>query len=167
MYRHILVPLDGSELAEQVLPHVEALAGKFGSAITLLRATPIPDIAAVPAPLGMPMTPPMTPYSGEMYGEAIEAEQRQAHEYLTVLVERLGGAGIRVEMEVVDGDAVDTIVERATALGVELIAMTTHGRTGLERLLLGSVAEEVIRRAPCALLLVRVGERRPEQTEKG
>lgn len=166
MYKHILVALDGSALAEQVLPHVEALAGTFGSKVTLLRATPIPDIATVPAPLGMPMTPPMTPYSGEMYDKAIEAEHREAQDYLSVVVARLGRAGAEVGMEVVDGEAANTIVERAEVLGTDLIAMTTHGRTGLERLFVGSVAEEVVRRAPCAVLLVRAGERLPEQTEE-
>jgi nucleotide-binding universal stress UspA family protein len=155
MYAHILVALDGSELAEQVLPHIEALAEKFGSAVTLLRATTPFSIAVTP-PIGLPMTASADPYTTQQMIEALEEEQRQASVYLRSVGDRLRGRLAKVTEEVAAGSPDDVIVERASALNVDLIAMTTHGRSGLRRLVLGSVAEEVLRRAACAVLLVRV-----------
>jgi nucleotide-binding universal stress UspA family protein len=74
------------------------------------------------------------------------------------LASRLKGQGLTVDFEEPEGDPADTVTRRAQELGADLIAMTTHGRTGLGRLLLGSVAESVIRKAPCPVLLVRVHE---------
>lgn len=161
MYDHILVTLDGSEIAEQVLPHVEAIAEKFGSEVTLLRVTPPLSLAVTP-PIALPMAPPADLYTTEQMLEALEEEQRYAAEYLRSVGERLRGRVKQVKEEVVQGQPADVIVERASALGIDLIAMTTHGRSGLQRLVLGSVADEVVRRAPCAVLLVRAREAREE-----
>jgi nucleotide-binding universal stress UspA family protein len=151
MYSHILVALDGSEVAEQVLPHVEALAEKFGSRVTLLRAIMPPALPLMETPMGLPVTP----YTSEVYVEAAEAERQAASDYLREVGDRLRERGFQVEHELPDGPPASVIVERAGALGTDLIAMTTHGRGGLERLLLGSVAEEALRKAPCPVLLVR------------
>lgn len=151
MYKQILVPLDGSEVAEQVWPHVEALAEKFGSAITLLRAI-MPPVIPVAVP---PMGPPVTPSTTKVYMEAMEAEREAASEYLSTFAEPLRKRGLQVTPELTDGPAAGAILGRAATVGADLIAMTTHGRSGLERLVLGSVAEEVTRRAPCPVLLVR------------
>ena len=154
MYRHALVPLDGSEVAEQVLPHIEALAEKFGSAITLLRATMPPVEPIAPSPMGFPVTP----YVAQDFTEVYEAERRAAADYLDAVAKRLSSGGFQVERVLVEGPAADAIIERAAALGVDLIAMTTHGRGGLERLVLGSAADEVVRKATCPVLLVRAVE---------
>jgi len=151
MYNRILVPLDGSEIAEQVWPHVEALAEKFGSGVTLLRAIMPPVSPVVVAP----MEASVTRSTAELYIEAMEAERQEASEYLSTLAERLRKRGLQVTQELHEGRAAGVILERAAAVGAELIAMTTHGRSGLERLVLGSVAEEVTRKAPCPVLLVR------------
>jgi nucleotide-binding universal stress UspA family protein len=155
MYKHILVALDGSELAEQVLPHIEALAEKFGSAVTLLRVTTPPSLAVTP-PIGLPMSAPADLFTAEQMTEALQAERDYAADYLRSVGERMRGRVPQVAEEQAEGRAADVIVERASALGADLIAMTTHGRSGLRRLVLGSVAEEVVRRASCAVLLVRV-----------
>jgi nucleotide-binding universal stress UspA family protein len=98
-----------------------------------------------------------------VYVEAAEDERQAASDYLRRVGDRLRERGFQVEEQVGDGPPAGVIVERAGALGVDLIAMTTHGRGGLERLLLGSVAEEVTRNAPCPVLLVRAAtETRPE-----
>ena len=163
MYKHILIPLDGSGLAEQVLPHVETLAEKFDSAISLLRVI-VPSTAAMAAaPVGLPMAPPVAPYTVAEVAETLEAERQVATEYLQSVAERLSGAGLRVTHEVQEGPLGITIIERANALGANLIAMTTHGRGGLERVILGSVADDVIRRSNCPVLLVRVLETKPPQ----
>src|SRR5438128_2198798 len=164
MYSHVLVPLDGSELAEQVFPHVQALAEKFNSAITILRVI-VPSTAAIAAaPAGFPMTPPVDPYTtGDMI-EALKIEHEAAADYLKSAAERLSSKGLRVEHEVQEGPIGITIIERANTLGVDLIAMTTHGRGGLERVILGSAADEVARKANCPVLLVRASEMKHPQT---
>ena len=156
MYARIVVPLDGSPLAEQVLPHVEALARAFDSTVTLVRATsppgPIIVDTAGTLPVGGPGAPVVDPTP------LVEAEREAAARYLEELVDRLRGQGIAVESSLPEGGAADAIGAQARALGADLIAMTTHGRGGLGRLVFGSVADAVLRQAPCPVLLVRVGE---------
>jgi nucleotide-binding universal stress UspA family protein len=156
MYRRILVALDGSEVAERILPHVEALAEKFGSALTLLRATPgMGEVVAATGAGGGPM-------DGEVVDPTpiIEAERQEAAAYLDAAAADLRGKGLTVDCDQPEGPAGELVVERARRLGADLIAMTTHGRGGLERLVFGSVADAVLRNAPCPVLLVRVSETR-------
>jgi nucleotide-binding universal stress UspA family protein len=152
MYDRILVPLDGSEIAERVLPYVEALAAPFNSTVILLEATTPPEAivaAATPGnePMGASLADP-TPI--------VEAEREEADEYLARVAGRLRERVPRVEYERPEGHPPDVIARRAGELGVDLIAMTTHGRGGLGRLVFGSVADEVLRTAPCPILLVRL-----------
>ncbi len=153
MYKRILVTLDGSEFAERVLPHVEALAAKFGSVVVLVRATTPDRSLIIPAAgamrAGGPTTDPIT---------IAEAEQRAASLYLDGIMQQLTGRNLTVEYEVVQGDAAGAIVEAAGRLRADLIAMTTHGEGGLRRLVFGSVADAVLHRASCPILLVRVHE---------
>jgi nucleotide-binding universal stress UspA family protein len=154
MYQRILVALDESTLAERVLLHAEALAEKFGATLLLLRATmpPAELIAASGAAGVIEPVPVVDPTP------VLEAEHEGARRYLEGIERLLGQRGLRTERVVVEGPAGDAIVERATALHADLVAMTTHGRSGLGRLLLGSVADHVVRHAPCPVLLVRVRE---------
>ena len=151
MYERLLVALDGSELAEQVMPHVEALARAFDSTLILLRATTPPEtlIAQVSAglDLGVPTIVDPTPL--------IEEELREVQTYLDRVASRLRDAGLKVQTEHPEGPAARVIVQRARELDVGLIAMTTHGRGGLGRLIFGSVADEVLRTASCPILLIR------------
>lgn len=174
MYKRILVPLDGSDLAEQILPHVEALAVAFGSTVVLLRAVASAQrlIAetAVPMPVGAVGGPVLDP---KTVADLVAEEKREAETYLASrtadLVGRLGAAPMgqggtnvpSIQHEHPEGDAAEVVVERARATGADLIAMTTHGRGGLGRLVYGSVADAVLRNAPCPVLLVRSRE---EQT---
>jgi nucleotide-binding universal stress UspA family protein len=154
MYEHLLVGLDGSSVAELVLEHTQALATAFGSTITLVRTTVametlIAETAAGDATLGNVSTlVDPTPI--------LEAEQDDAVEYLNGVAERLRQLGLTVTTEHPEGDAAEAIVERASVLGVSMILLTTHGRSGLGRVVFGSVADSVIRHAPCAVLLVKV-----------
>jgi nucleotide-binding universal stress UspA family protein len=157
MYDRILVALDGSSLAEGVLPHAQALAEKLGATLVLFRATPtVADFVppAVPGPMVgvMPIYPPF-----DMV-EAADIEKQGAIEYLQAVADRLSKANVSTEVEQAEGRAADMIIECSQRLSVDLIAMTTHGHTGLARLFLGSTAEEVVRRAACPVLLVRVVE---------
>jgi len=127
----ILVPLDGSALAEAILPLAGTLARAHKAGLFLLRAVP------------------------QKSGHG-EAEEREARVYLARLSERLQDRGVsEVRVLVPHGKPDRAIAEAATEHRVDLIAMTTHGRTGLSRLLVGSVAESVVRHAPAPVLVVR------------
>lgn len=151
LYRHIVVALDGSAAAERVLPYVEALARGFGSRVTLLRAvTPIEealmgDEMARAATRRHPAGPTLT-----------KPSQYNAIAYLDAVQQPLLDAGLKVETECPEGQHAEAIVQRARRLNADLIAMTTHGRSGLRRAVIGSVADEVIRTAHCPVLLVRL-----------
>jgi nucleotide-binding universal stress UspA family protein len=149
MYQRILAALDGSDLSERVLPHVEALGDKFGATIVLLRANPILSASEVAA------SPPQDPTLVH------RLEQEAAEKHLNGVADRLRAKGLRVEVELPIGKPAEQIIERARATGVDLIAMTTHGRGGLGRLVFGSVANEVLQRASCPVLAVRAGEHQP------
>lgn len=150
-YARILVPVDGSALAEAVLPHVVSLAKRYGSTIELVRAyTTPPSLIAASAATSMPGSGPMidpAPF--------IKAGKQEADLCLERLADQLEAAGVTVERKRLDGSAGESIVIEARAGGADLIAMTTHGRGGLGRLVLGSVADYVLQHAPCPLLLLR------------
>jgi nucleotide-binding universal stress UspA family protein len=154
MYERLLVALDGSEMAERILPLVEALAHEFGSELTLLRATMSLETIVAST------TSPGDPGAGAVVDPTsiMEAERQDARAYLDALLERLRAGGLRAQGEIVEGAAADVLVERAIAIGADLIAMATHGRGGIERLVFGSVGDEVVRNAPCPILLLPIHE---------
>ncbi len=141
----ILIPLDGSAFAEKALPHAAALARVFGGLILLVRA------------VGLPMAAYSYPGMG-LVQESLEEEQRESEAYLGEVAQRLRADGLSVQTVVREGWPADIIVYRGAALGARLIVMATHGRTGVARLLLGSVALDVIRRSPLPVLLIRPTE---------
>jgi nucleotide-binding universal stress UspA family protein len=152
----ILVPVDGSALAEVALPRALELAEVSGARMLLLRAAQAHTLPGV---------------------DPIEAQVkvvREAEAYLADVKERLTGrGGVKVETSVWYGPAAYAIVEAARRYKVDQIVMTTHGRSGLGRLLLGSVAESVLRGTATPILLLRTegaavqtpsGEARPWET---
>jgi nucleotide-binding universal stress UspA family protein len=154
MYEHLLVALDGSPAAERVLEHAENLAVAFHSQITLLRATisaemVLAEEGAGDATVGQ-VAPTLDPEP------IIDADAESAEEYLKGAADRLRAHGLDVAIEHPAGNASAVIVERAEALGVGLILMTTHGRGGLGRAIFGSTADSVLRHANCPVLLVRI-----------
>jgi nucleotide-binding universal stress UspA family protein len=154
MYQRILVALDGSALAERVLPYVEALAREFASELLLLRATPTAGavVAAISAGVDPETEPAVDPTP------ILEAEHQEADAYLQAVAERLEKGGFAVSREQPEAPAAEAILECSRSQAADLIAMTTHGRGGLGRLVFGSVADEVLRAAPCPVLLVRVDD---------
>ena len=149
MDKHILVPLDGSTLAERAIPHALSIARLTSSAITLLRSVP-PAYVAVPMGGGFAA-------SSDVWQAAAE-EPGHAQEYLAALAARLRleQAGLVVETAVLEVEPASAIVHFAEQHpGVRLIAMATHGRSGLSRWVFGSVAEKVLQGAPVPLLLIR------------
>ena len=152
MYKRILVALDGSELAERILPHVRALAERFGSAVTLVRATT--PVATIIAQAGVGAEPAVVTAIDP--DQLVESERTEAAGYLESLAERLRRQGLDVACQQSEGSPADVILEHARSLPAELVALTTHGRGGIGRMVFGSVAEEVLRSAPCPVLLVRI-----------
>src|SRR5262249_21767164 len=147
----ILVPLDGSELAEAVLPHASMLAQRLGATIELVRAyAPPAALLAAAAASAMPGTGP-----GLDPGPYLAAGREEAETYLGEVAERLRGRGVGSERRGREGAAGEEIVAEGARGPADLVAMTTHGRGGLGRLAHGSVATHVASHAPCAVLMVR------------
>ena len=148
MYQKIMVPLDGSELAECVLPHVEAIAKGCGvRAVTFVR---------VAEPVRLPSTDEGWGFSAEEV-KRIESRSRAVVEnYLNQLMNRVKYDGINVQSEVlIGGRAADVIADYANKGKVDLIIIATHGRSGVSRWVWGSVADRVLRSACVPVLMVR------------
>lgn len=146
MYRHILVPLDGSPLAEQVLPHVHALAANEGTTqITLLRAVP-------------PVFTTSVDYSGLLAStasDAMESLEKEAKEYLDQIAAQFRAEGYKVRTEVSALPAAEAVLDYADSQHADLIAIATHGRSGISRWVFGSVTQKVVQAAPVPVLVIR------------
>ena len=141
--RRILCPTDFSETSRHAFNHAAALARWYGASMTLLHAHP-PAVVAAYAP-GVPLLP----------GALLTAEDREATlQNLRSLAQEEPGAGIRVDCEMRDGDATTAIVQTAADVSADLVVLGTHGRSGVERLAMGSVAEKVLRKAACPVMTV-------------
>lgn len=150
--RMMLVPLDGSKLAESVLTHVEALAKQRGAElcdVVLLRVCEPPIILSDYPEAIMEL-------SWEEHVEKEKAWAKQAGErYLAVVEKRLRDAGLNVRSEVVLGRPIDEIIDYANKNPFNLIVLATHGRTGITRWAYGQVADKVLQRSQSPILLVR------------
>jgi len=137
MYKSILVPLDGSPLAEAALPFAESLAERAGASLVLVRAT----------------------HAHPTLGNNAPEQQREiagAEDYLTILAKELAGRGFSVQTGVpYGGSAAAWIVEEVSMRDADLVVMATHDRSGADRWLHGSVAEAVVSRATAPVLLIR------------
>ncbi len=142
MYKKILVPLDGSEVAEAVLPHEERLAKDHDAEIVLLR------VAVNPA-FEFAMSDPA------IAAQVVSDMEQQSKEYMAAMEARLKGKGFKVTSAIVEGGVAEAILREAEERGADLIAMSTHGRSGMARWLIGSVADKVVRASPLPVLLVR------------
>jgi nucleotide-binding universal stress UspA family protein len=148
MYKRIVVPLDGSGLAEQALEQAKELSENVGSPLHLVRVVDTYRTQSLPA-TGMALD-----YS--MLAELAEEEIEDAKTYLEQKVKELGDEGLEVTGDVLHGPIARQIV--AAANKDDVIVMSSHGRTGIKRWFLGSVAEEVMRHAECPVLLHRAIE---------
>lgn len=143
MYRQIVVPLDGSELAEEALAQATKMAKAAGTPLKLIRVVDTYRTQSLPA-TGMALD-----YS--MLSELAEEEIEDAKTYLTDLVQKVRAEGLQVSGDVLHGPIARQICSAADK--EDLIVMSSHGRTGIKRWFLGSVAEEVMRNAECPVLL--------------
>jgi nucleotide-binding universal stress UspA family protein len=146
VYEKILVPLDGSKLAEVALSHVEQLAWELHSSLILLR------VVKPPRSLEYPRAEDLMALNRER--EAVF--KREAETYLAAQRGELRTKKIKVSTRVIVSEAVAlAILDFAEQEGVHLIAMSTHGRSGVSRWVYGSVAEKVLQGASCPVLLIR------------
>jgi nucleotide-binding universal stress UspA family protein len=150
MYERILVPLDGSELAESVLPHVETIArGCSVVEIVLLRVCDAPIILAD--------YPEGKDKSWEKHVERMKTNaQKQCNIYLGDIEKQLRDKGFNVKTASVLGKPAEEIVDYAAKNGVDLIIMASHGRAGVSRWAYGSEADKVLRSSCVPVLLVKV-----------
>ena len=142
MYEKILVPLDGSDLAELAIRHAQEIAGGARSEILLLQAVNfpypvVPEAALVPD------------------SKWLDGAKKEAARYLEGIAAPLREAGMRVRTVLDERPPADAILHVAAREKVDLIVMSTHGRGGLSRMLMGSVAESVSRATPRTVMLVK------------
>jgi nucleotide-binding universal stress UspA family protein len=147
MYKRALIPLDGSSMAERILPFLVQIAGPLDLEVVLVR-----------------VMPPIAPHAieGTTYFtvDDVAARLAEAREYLAPLAADLRGRGVRATTDARHGEPVREIVAAAREHDADMIAMTTHGRSGVSRLLFGSVAEAVLREAEIPVLTMRDTEPR-------
>src|SRR5919201_5660357 len=140
--QHVLVPIDFSATADRALTYAIALAQQLQARLTLLHVLDLTPVTMEDMTTGMTAT----------YLDDLETD---AQHLLQASRERVQRAGLQAESLLVQGTPTQTILDTAGDKGVDLIIMGTHGRTGLAHVLLGSVAEHVIRHAPCPVLVMR------------
>jgi universal stress protein A len=151
----IIVPIDFSEASEAAARYAATLARTVGASVHLIHV--LDEVPLAPAPLEF--------YAGESE-PAREARYQAASTRLTSLAASLSANATRVTSEVRSGATADRIGEAVIDYGADLVVMSTHGRTGLSHLLLGSVAERLIRTARCPVLAIRGSARVPETLEQ-
>lgn len=149
--RRILVPLDGSHLAEEVLDLATTLASAQTARLILVRA--LDPVAIIPA------DPTMNDMNAPLAAQLGTVEMQAARFYIEDIAAELQRRNLVDQTVTVVGDAAEVIIDTAEINDVDLIAMCTHGRSGVSRWVYGSVAEKVLHSAPCPLLLIRARKR--------
>jgi nucleotide-binding universal stress UspA family protein len=142
LVQHVLVPIDFSATADRALDYAIALAQQLQARLTLLHV-----LDMTPVTMGE-----LTPAVTATYLDDLETDAQQL---LQASLERVQRAGLRGDALLANGTPAQAIMDTASAQGVDLILMGTHGRTGLAHVFLGSVAEHVVRQAPCPMLVIR------------
>jgi nucleotide-binding universal stress UspA family protein len=156
VYQRILVPHDGSAFAELVLPHAVELARRLEAELHFLEVIPPPNPALYSGDIEAGVAAELAVEEIDRAQDELREEGRQR---LETLVGELTSQGIRAQYTVLDGDPAREINAYARQRGIDLIAMTSHGRTGLVRAILGSVTDMVLREAVAAVLIIRASER--------
>ena len=148
MYKKIMVPLDGSELAECVFPHLETIA----------KGCESPEVIVVRTvePLSVPYGREVAHFTSLDEVKAFETHQKvDAEKYLKEVVARLKKKGVNARADVIYGKAVDSLGDYVTKNDVDLVIIATHGRSGVSRWVWGSVADRLLRSLCVPVLMVR------------
>jgi nucleotide-binding universal stress UspA family protein len=143
MYKRILVPLDGSKRAEAILPHVENLAQRYGAQVVLLQVVEVPRLIVTES---MDLA---------TYQDVLAQRAEDGRAYLATIQQELTRKGVQVSTIIAQAPVVNAIIDTAEEEAVDLIALASHGRTGLSRVFYGSVAAGVLHRIDRPLLLIR------------
>ena len=143
MYKNIMVPLDGSKRAEAILSHIEELSMLYDARVIFLQVVEPPPLIVGP--------------EGDIALHQQESErwEKQAHSYLSAVEGEFQEKGIKTKKHIAHGPVVEAIIKVAEQEGVDLIALASHGRTGLSKVFYGSVAAGVLHRIDRPLLLIR------------
>jgi nucleotide-binding universal stress UspA family protein len=156
MFKNVLVTIDGSELSEQALDYAREIVAPDG-VILLLSVVDLPDVTAY----GMyPMS-----VAVDYYDKTMSYAEAGTQDYVSRIADDLRARGSNVRELVAVGDAAERIVAQAKESDVDAIVMTTHGRTGLNQWLFGSVTQKVLSRMPCPVLVIP-GRRDDKQPTK-
>jgi nucleotide-binding universal stress UspA family protein len=149
MYKKILVPLDGSKLAECAVPHAEEVARGCGAEKVIL-------VSVTERAQGYrAVDDPSRPQGVQLVPEAVGKQEKQARRYLGRVAEAMEAKGIRVDTEVLLGDPAEEIVIYVKHPGCDLIVMSSHGRSGIHRWRHGSIADRVFRGSRVPVLMVK------------
>lgn len=155
MFETVIVPLDGSELAEAALEPARTITEKFESTLLLVRAIAPMSHHIATQPPGLFESPAAAEVNIELLEEVVNAERDEATKYLDEVKARFAG---KVEYVVVEGEPGDSIVQVAKDRGATLVVMSSHGRSGLGRAIFGSVADSVMRNILVPVMLIRLEE---------
>lgn len=158
MIKHVLVPLDGSPLAECALAYARALVNDDAGRLLLLTVVDPPLTPFLISP-----SPPVMQMESKDYAAHRKQLMQDALTYLNRVSERLDLAGADT-MIVDDSDPANAIIEVAEARGIGVIVMATHGRTGISRWLMGSVTSKVLQAAPCPVMVVPARKDDPDDS---
>ena len=142
MYKRILVPLDGSETAEAVLPHATELARLAGGELFLLSVPTDPAAAFAFSEPGLAE-------------EFVDTQESTTLKYLKSIKKDLEDKGVKASMLIREGAVAPIIIAVSEEINADVIAMATHARTGVAHLFLGSVAEKVLRASRLPIMLIR------------
>ena len=146
MYKNIMVPLDGSPLAECVLPHLDALAkGCQMENVTLVRV-----VEDVRMPGGAEAG-----FDEKQLKEIYTSRKAEAEQYLSQLAKRIKYDNVKVKSTLLAGSVADSLADYATKNDIDLILISTHGRSGVSRWIWGSVADRILRSACVPVFMVR------------
>lgn len=149
MFNHIIVPLDGSKFAETAIEPAISIADKFGGKVTLISVAITPPMQIAYSIRGLPD-------ASNLYLSLRQNEYNKTRSYLDSLIEKWKNATVIINGNPVIGAPIaDAILSGADTLGGDLIVMTSHGRSGLSRWMLGSVAEQLVRKATIPVYLLR------------
>lgn len=149
-YNKILLTHDGSKLASTAIPHAISLAKTYNAELLVLEIVDLTEF--IPADVSLDSVAAKKKFLNKL----IDSEKKAARQLLKSIKDQLNEAGIeKVTIVIEEGDARDKIIKIAKSHACDVIVMATHGRTGLKRALLGSIADNVMQNASCPVFLIR------------
>ena len=153
MFERIIVPLDGSKLAEQALPYATSLAREYGGKLFLVRVVGRSATSVAMAAHSMSAGPSLL--TAELLQETIDSERAEAEEYVKRMLTRVRRARANGEAEVREGSPTAEIIDCAMRRRASVIVISSHGRGGIGRVMFGSIADQVLRSSTFPVLVIR------------